>query len=403
MTVSLLDLVTVQTQPQALASELQIATTIGLPVTAWQTVGIALSILETNAQIASNFSGTIAIIAQGGYASYAALMVDPTGVPITTWMDLISLDNYNNTRIPAVFAAVDSTGFSVTNSSGTTPPTFQIGQLIVSNPTTGAQYANTAAATLTAGMTTPVAIAALVAGAASTCGTNAITNIVKPILGCSCTNSKALVGFDAETNAALLRRDKAKLGALSPNGPSQAYYFVATSILDPTQRFYNAALSSPITRVLTLSSPARVDVYVANASPPVAGTVGPDTGDLGIVDAAIQAWCVPLGTTAIVHAAVQVTINITYTVYVPTASGLSAANVKSQISAALATYFAGLPIGGVTGATTNIVPWSELIAVIGRAVPQANAIALPTPTGDTPIGTTQVPKLGTITATVTFV
>ena len=204
MTVSLLDLVTPVTQPQALASELQIATTIGLPVTAWQTVGIALSILETNGQIVSNFSGTIAFIAQGGYASYAALMVDPTGVPVTTWMDLISLDNYNNTRIPAVYAAVDSTGFSVTNASGTTPPTFQIGQLIVSNPTTGAQYANTATVTLTASATTPVAIAALVAGAASTSGANSVTNIVKPILGCTCNNSKALVGQDAETNAALL-------------------------------------------------------------------------------------------------------------------------------------------------------------------------------------------------------
>ena len=172
---------------------------------------------------------------------------------------------------------------------------------------------------------------------------------------------------------------------------------MATSILDPTQRFYNPTLSTPITRVLTIAAPARVDVYVANAAPPVGG------GDLAIVDAAIQAWCVPLGTTAIVHAAATTTVNVVYTVYVPTSSGLSTPIVKSQVLTALTNYFANLPIGGVTGATPNIVPWSELVAIIGRAVPQANAIALPSPGGDTPVPVTNVPKLGTVSGTVTFV
>jgi hypothetical protein len=283
--------------------------------------------------------------------------------------------------------------FEVTNTSGISTP-FGIGEFIVSNPVTGKQYQNSAAVTIAASSITLVPIVAQEAGAASTSGPGTITFLVTPLVGCTCTNLAAAVGADAETNVQLLARDQAKLGSLSPNGPAQAYFYVATSLLDPTVRFYNPALSAPITRVLPVSSPARVKVYLANASG------APSAPDVAIVDAAFQEWCVPLGTTATAYAAGETTVNVTATVYIPSSAGVDPTQLQTAISSALAIYFAQLPIGGVTGATDNIVPKSQIISVIDAANVNIADVVVVVPSGDTTVPETNVPVLGSVTITV---
>ena len=394
MAIALSDLLAGITEEEALQAELDVATSLGLAVTAWQPVSVARTIYQTMAVIIANQSEDVANIAAGGFATTAAAL------PTTGWMDLVSEEVYAVTRIPASYAALDSTEFTVTNASGSTQGPFAVGQFIVSNPVTGAEYANTAVVTLAVGAN-GVAIQALVAGAASTSGPGTITNVVTAIVGVTCTNSASAVGSDAETNSALLVRDQAKLGALSPNGPAQAYYFVATSILDSTQPFYNPALTEPITRVATISSPARVEVYLANAAGPPSGP------DVVIVDAAIQQWAVPLGVTATVAAAGSTTVNITSTCYVPTAAGLSTLQVQTAVSDALATYFEALPIGGITDATAHVVPIGGIQGVIYQAIaalsptyaPQMS-VTLTLPATDTSVGATDVPVLGSVTTNV---
>lgn len=387
MAIPLSDLIAGITEDEALQSELAVGATVGLPVTAWQPVSVARTMLQLMAVIISNYSTDVASIAAGGFATTAAQL------PTTTWMDLVSEEVYNVARIEASYASLDTTEFTVTNASGSIQGPFAIGAFIVSNPVTGAEYANTAVVSLAIG-SNGVAIQALVAGAASTSGPGTITNLVTPIVGVTCTNSASAVGSDAETNTALLVRDQAKLGALSPNGPAQAYYFVATSILDSNQPFYNAALTQPITRAKPVSSPARVAVYIANA----AGA--PSGPDVTIVDAAIQQWAVPLGTTATVAAAGEVTIPVTATVYVPSTAGVDATQLQADIGAALATYFEGIPIGGVTGSVANIVPRSQIISVIDETNAAIADVVVPSPATDTSIGATQVPVLGAVTITV---
>lgn len=383
------DLVTPITPEQALATELTQAALLGLDTTAWQPVQPARTILAINASIISAYSSYVNNVAKGGFASYAATLTDANGAPVTSWLDLVSEQVYATTRIPATYAAGNVT---VTNAGGISYGPYAAGQFLVSNPTTGAQYSNTSAITINPGANT-VAVSALLPGTIGSSATGQITALVTPLVGVSCTNAAALVGDPAETNAQLLARDLAKLGTLSPNGPSAAYYAVATGILDPTQPWYDPALSAPITRVLTVPAPGFVQVYIANA----AGSTNP--GDLSIVDFEVQTWCVPLGTTATVAWANPVAINVTATCYVPTSAGLSPSQVTTAVTAALTTYLEALPIGGVTGASPNIVPFSELLATIARAVP-TTAVTLSVPAADVPLATTDVATLGSVSITV---
>ena len=78
-TPTLADLMTSSTPQEVLALELQIASGLGLPTTAWQPVQAIPTLFNINATIAADYSTTVAYLAQGGYASLATLMVDGNG------------------------------------------------------------------------------------------------------------------------------------------------------------------------------------------------------------------------------------------------------------------------------------------------------------------------------------
>ena len=291
-------------------------------------------------------------------------------------MDLVSEQVYATARIPATYAAGTLT---ITNSGGTVGP-YSAGQLVAYNVVTGSKFANTASVTLANGANA-VVVKALVAGSGSTSAASTITALVTPIVGVAATNAATIVGTDAEGNASLLQRDLAKLGTLSPNGPAQAYYAVATGMLDPLQPWYNPAITAAITRVKTFAGFAAVSCVIANASGAVGGA------DVARVDVQIQKWCVPL---------------VTATIYVPTSAGLTSGAVTAAATSALTKYLEAIDIGGVTGASANIIPYSELLATIARAVP-TTAVTLATPSADYPLAATDVATLGVVTFTVVFV
>lgn len=400
-TPSLNELVTPVTAKAALEQLLIIANALNLPTTAWEKLGISRTTYATMAQEFADNSSIINFIAQGGYASYAAQMVDPNGVEVTTWMDLISTQVYNVTRIPAQYASLDNTQFIITNPDAQSYGPFDPGTQHYGNATTGAQFHNTETVTYAPGTTTGVAIVADKIGSAGTSAPTDISQMITPQGNATCSNNTTATGFDAETNAQLFLRCIAKLGSLSPNGAQLAYYFFATSILDITQPFYNPALSKPITRVKPIVIPGEVDQYIANDDG------APSTGDLNIVDAVFQAWAVPLGVTEITHKAVNKSIAITYTAYIPSASGVSAPDVESAVSDALIQLFRNLPIGGIVETTPNEVPLETIrgtiFAAIIKLVPAYAArvsVIVTAPSGDTAIVTTEVPVLGVITPTI---
>lgn len=408
------DLVTVTTQPDALNLELSIAAALGLPTTAWQSLSPEMVILGVNAQLIASYSVTVNQIAQGGFPSFAATLPatssatnDGAGFS-TTWMDLCLLSYYNIIRNPFSFATGNVT---VLNSSAT-PYSFAVGQLHFQNPISGATYSNTGTGTIAANAATVIQIQAD-AGFPGNSGTMASGTpiLLTPLSGVAPQPLLvSLVGTNIETNAAALLRGQAKLGSLSPNGASQAYNYVATSLPTPANRaaatfpFNNLVdstntpitVSAPITRVATQLNPVTgtVGVYIANA----AGA--PSGGDITEVAAAIQALATPLAVTVTVAAVGVVPLNLLYNVYVRQSSGLSAAQVLANIDAAVTTFCQNTPIGGyTTPVATNYLPYDDLVDVIFNANPGTIDLQLQNPSGNLPIGATSVPILGTTQST----
>ena len=88
--------------------------------------------------------------------------------------------------------------------------------------------------------------------------------------------------------------------------------------------------------------------------------------------------------------------------YVPTSAGLTSGAVTAAATSALTSYLEGINIGGVTGATSNIIPYSELLATIARSV-TTTAVTLVAPAADVPLANTDVGVLGLVTISVVFV
>lgn len=351
MTLSISDLFSVATPDEWFDAMLADAAGVGLTTTAWDSGGQGVTILEIDARAHSAEDQIIATYAQGGFLDPAAT-VTPQGGP--GWLDLLSQYLYGNQRIHATYA---SGSMLLTNTSATNYGPFSPGTYHVANPSTGATYSNTTALTIVAGTSTTAAFAADVAGTGSTSAPGTITQPVTSLVGVTVTNPGSFVGSNAETNLALVARDRAKLASLSPNGPKGAYqYFALTSSsLDPT-------ITTPITRATVAANPLTgvVTTTIANA----AGA--PISGDVAKVNTIIQANVVPEAVTAVVQGANNHAIAVVTTIYVPAVNAGSAAAV---VSAALATYFANLPIGGVTDVAPNIVPYDGVLGAIFAAAP----------------------------------
>lgn len=379
MTYDITDLITPATADEVLEELLSIAASLGQPTTAWQEGGPLLTQLMTIAQKIADGTVTDAEITKGGFGDL---------LPSDAWADIWAQSRFNETRVPATSA----TGLvNVTNSSGSNYA-YDPGELIVAHTTTGKLYRNTTLITVLASVgLADVEIAADEPGIASNAAPGAITTVVTSDAGLGVTNPLSVLGTDKETTARLVTRSRSKLGALSPNGPKDAYDYIATS------RDYSAT-STPITRSRTVASVStgNLSVYIATA------TGAPIAGDVAIVQAAIDTYAEPWGTTATAIAATPLTINITYQVWV-SGSQLTSAQIQTAIATALATWFSGLDLGGyVIPPDTGAVYVDALEQVIGQATPGILRVVVSVPAADVVLTPNQVAVLGTLTPTVTL-
>jgi hypothetical protein len=397
---SLADLVSAVTATEALASIYQIANALGLTTTAWQPLGMARTILSTMSQVVAATSSYISLVAQGGYATTAALMVDSNGNPITAWMDLVSSDNYGNTRNPAIQAAGDVAFANVS----AVPYSIPVGGFKMKNPMSGATYSNTAVATIAPSGSPPTPQYSLVSMAADLAypGSSGTFATGTPVLitgqpGVTAQalgthgSATSLVGSDAETNAALLVRDLAKLGSIAPNGAESALIYVATTApanLGPGAQAIIAItgpLSTPVTRAFDTVAlhTGIVSLYVANDNGPCS------SGDVAIVQALEQGLAVPTDMTLTVMPAIAAPIVVTATIYVSGAAG----SISADASAAVAEVFAGVPIGGIVGSGSGEVPLSTIYTAISSASPFIVEIDLAAPAGNVSLSLGEVPVL----------
>lgn len=330
MALSLSDLLKAQTADDVMSTFLNVASTLGLPVTAWQRLGVGRSILRTVAQKLADLTVIVSELAAGGFLDYAAA-VTPEGGP--GWLDLVSRNMYSTEREPASFAR------GIENFVNASATTYVInpGDLHVANDVTGATYTNADGGSLGPSSTLPLTIVADNPGSGGTSAAGAITVMVTPLTGVTCVNPGSLVGNDVETNAALVTRSRAQLKSVSPAGPKDAYNFGARNAF----RADGSQIAVSRTRSIA-NGTGHVDLYVAGPN----GAL--DGGDLPFVDASALAMAPLDGTLTTINAA-NLSVLVTGSITIAVGSNLTDAQVIAAAKAQILKFFSEVAIGGYAG------------------------------------------------------
>ncbi|HEX8795446.1 MAG TPA: baseplate J/gp47 family protein [Polyangiaceae bacterium] len=349
--IALSDLLTPITADEAFATFVSNLVALGIGADQWRKGGVARTILRVVAITYAGFSATMVAALSAGFLDFA------TG----GWLILLAYYVYGVTAIPATQA---SGAVTLVNAGGGTY-TYLAGQATFLNSTTKVSYTNVNPFTLNPTSTlTGLQVQATTFGSASSSAPGGIDTLVTAMLGVSVTNPLAVVGQDAEADPALRTRCRNKLASLSVRGPRNAYAYAVQSAL-------NAGVPVNINRVSVVRTTSTGNLTVYCASPSGA----PTSGDLAAAAASIEETVRPETVTVTTLAVSTVTYAPAITVWAETTQGVSADDVKNAVSAALATFIAMYPIGGlshtdpISHVTTQGLFGSGVSSVIGSASP----------------------------------
>lgn len=332
------------TTDQVRAKFVSMLNTLGIPADKWRAGGVASSILTIVAMTYANFSQLIADGVASGFL----------GTAKGDWLTLLAQYVYNVQRPTASFA---SGPLTFTNEGGSIG-TFAPGDFIVQNAVTKKTYQNTDLFSIVAGSfsspsTVTVNFQAQTAGAAGTANPGDISVLITSMNGVSVTNLASLVGLDAMPDPVLVQLCQAKLGSLSPGGPSQAYQFAVTIAVNPI-----TGLPVGVNRKSVQLDPTTGKVTVTVASP--SGPVDPN--DIAGIINAIVAIAVPDAVTFLVNSAVPVSYSPTITVYAQGLPGVDATQIAQAAATAITNYIDAYPIGGLKKGSGASKLWGSGVA-----------------------------------------
>lgn len=382
---NLSDLITPMTSDQVKKSIYTVIGKVGVDVTIWKPGAVVRTIIAAVAIILAALTTLISLIATSGFLSLAS------GV----WLTLVARYVFGVERNLATFG----TGTLTLTNTGGGMYTLNAGAYTVVNLDTGKTYHNVAGFTLNPNATLTINIIADEVGAASTSGVGNITGQANALNGVLVSNPTAVVGTDDELDPDLQLRCLDKLGSFSPNGPSDAYAFVARSALRPD------GSSIGVNRVIVTNDGfGNVFVTLATASGPVPGDQNDPTTDLGMIRLAMLQKATPLCVVPYALSATPVQQALTFTAYAYNTQGLTSALLLTAVTAALAQLFATLPLGGhVLTAGPGFIFLEEFKAAMTAAVPSLFRIVFTIPATDPTLVGGQVLTLGAVTGTVQFV
>lgn len=330
-----------QTADEIFAAALELAAAIGLPVTTWRAGDPTRTQLRTQANKLAALDEVRLEYARSAFLSTA------TGDMLT----LRASDVYNVPRDDETFATPTIT---VDNAGGGYYEVDARG-LVFSSSVTGATYVNQSAVTIEPLQTgVEILLIAEVGGSAGTCAADEIDTIVSPALeGVEIVSNTASTATDAQSDEGLVEECLASLGALSPNGPADAYEYVArnsdlTGVTGITRAFSSGE-----------SADGTVTVYVGTATAAVA------TPELADIQAAIDMWAQPLCTDATVESMTPITLTATFTI-TPAAPG-----AQDAIESAIEAYYASWDYANTGG----LVARDALAALVRAAVTDTEGIA----------------------------
>jgi phage-related baseplate assembly protein len=376
------DLVKPVTEQEIQSSLYTVLGTLGLNTSTWKTGAVVRTITTGFSIILSALSSLQALIAKSGYLELSE----------GDWLTVVAHYVYGVDRYPATLA----TGFvTLTNSAGGVY-TFDPEDLIFLNPATGKTYRNTDPVSISSGSpTTPshtynVPIRAVESGSASTSIPGAISSMVTTVTGVSVSNPAAVVGQDAESDAALRARSSAKLGSLSPMGPWDAYTYAVRSATRPD------GTNVGITRTrIEKDGYGNVTVWIATAT----GAVPP--ADAVIAQDAIELNAEPLCVNATATSAIEFPLSVTYELWMYNTSGRSDLQVQDAVAAELTAWVAAQPIGGnVIPGNPGMIYRDKIAAVIGDTFEEIFHVLVTVPAGDTVLSTGNVITLNVPVGTI---
>ncbi len=369
MTLSLAALLVQETKEAIYAKGLAIATAIGLPVSSWQPGDPTRSLYYVESEILEALEAVVVGFISSGFLDYAH----------ETWLKVCAKQQFNVDVPPATFATAD---IVLTNTGGGVYD-FDPGDLTVKSTISGKTYRNSTGGHLGALGTLTVTVVADEAGSASSAGAGEIDTLVTGILKVTCTNGIAAIGLDEQDESVTVAQCRDKLGSLSPNGPKEAYSYVARNPV--------LAGTSAVTRVRVYSDSDTGDVTVYLAGP----GGGVSEPDRVLVEAAIATWATPLCITPTVFAASDVSVPVTYTLWIYKSCNQTSDQVKAAVLTALEKMIETRPIGGdIIPPASGQLYASMIESTIRSTFPQVFRVVVSSPAGDTAIGANQVATLG---------
>lgn len=355
---------------------------VGVNTTNWKRWSVLRTIITIFSLLIAALSVMVSLIAKSGFLSTAE----------GEWCELKAEQDYGVPRNLATFATTEL----LLSNSGGGEYHLDPGDLIVKNRLNDALYVNTEHVDIL-GLETdvPVNVEAQVAGSASSSFEGELTVLVTALPGLTCTNPAAAIGQDAESIPALRDRARESTGALSPNGPADAYSYIAKSL--------KRANGEPagITRVLPVPTGDNfLDVYLASAS----GEVPAE--DVTLADDAFNVYCVPLGITLRTHSATASPMAVTYTAWMPQIAGFTDDQARTAIAEKIAEFVTTEPIGGRLVGLDRGIWASKLEGIIAQAVsPQGQPlrifrVAVSLPVTIFPMSAADVATVGAISGTI---
>ncbi len=352
----------------------------GVSTTSWHPLSPLRAIVHVVAVLFSTANALWVEAVKGGWNETAT----------QDWLKQLAVQDYGVTPIEATFAQGEIT----INNAGGGIYAFGPGELVVKNTVTDATYTNIALVNVGALQTGVLAtIRATEIGTGSNAAIGQISTLITGALLLTVSNDAAISGEDAETDEELRARNLLSLGALSPNGPSDAYEYIA---LTPE---FNGGANVNRVRVLAPIGDGFVQIRVAGPAGAVSG------GDVSLVQAGTDEHATPDGITAIVTTATAVVLTVDITLWIDRSvvdSPQDAPTATDAVKAALIAYVDSLPIGGVDFGLGGKVAWRKLVGV-AEAIPGVEQAKLLSEV-DVSLTVNQVATLiaGGITVTVNF-
>lgn len=315
---------TPQTADEMLTSLLELADSYGFNVTSWQAGSAQRTLLQIVAALLAEMTKITAEISKQGFNETAS----------SESLTELSRQHYDNTKAAATSTVGDIT---LTASSGVGPYTIAVGDVTVEHESNGKQFQNVTGGTLSASSTLELSFQAEAPGDDYNLGNGTITKLITALAGVTVNNPAdatsgtwvTTAGTDAEIDATLRTRNAVKWPTLSYAMPARGYESMVMEA------------DSTITRVFVDDSnprgPGTVDVYVATAS----GGVG--SGVLATLQAYVDARK-PSTADVDVLTAVVLSQGVTSSIFHD--GTVATATLQTNIEAAIAAYWNGLPIGG---------------------------------------------------------